>query len=331
MTVGQRIQQIRQQRVLSQEAFGEKLGVSRQTVSKWELDQTLPELSKIVLISKLFSVSTDSILVEGITSFDSPEDNYVCGIYKSAHCETVLTEQYALVYFCTPDKRMLGTKLYVGYMDTKHLRAICIRENSEKKTKYAYMTEEGEVYTNDAALARNLGEKFNERISHMLRSEKFAVNKSLQPLPKVSEVGISKALQSWRRCSKYISNADRFLFSLCTERTEYTFSIEVNNDNIYCAASNNLVVELGLYCAGQYFRIRNYKDNSEPFCSFRCDFSYMPNTTQITSASTDGENQGLIFMVKKYDDDQIVLQGCGDDEYIYRREEKRAESYIELK
>ena len=48
MTVGKRLQQIRQQFALSQEEFGEKLGVSRQTVSKWELDQTFPDLSKIL-------------------------------------------------------------------------------------------------------------------------------------------------------------------------------------------------------------------------------------------------------------------------------------------
>lgn len=60
MTMGQRIQQIRLELGLSQEEFGEKLGTTRQTVSRWELDQSYPELTKIVLISKLFSVTTDS-------------------------------------------------------------------------------------------------------------------------------------------------------------------------------------------------------------------------------------------------------------------------------
>ena len=44
MTLGNRIQEIRIQTGLSQEAFGEKIAVTRQTVSKWELDQVYPEI-----------------------------------------------------------------------------------------------------------------------------------------------------------------------------------------------------------------------------------------------------------------------------------------------
>ena len=61
MTLGNRIQEIRIQAGLSQEAFGEKIGVTRQTVSKWELDQVYPEIEKIVLISKIFKVTEGSI------------------------------------------------------------------------------------------------------------------------------------------------------------------------------------------------------------------------------------------------------------------------------
>ena len=50
MTLGQRIQQIRTQHNLSQEEFAAKLGTTRQTVSRWELDQTYPEIAKIVLL-----------------------------------------------------------------------------------------------------------------------------------------------------------------------------------------------------------------------------------------------------------------------------------------
>ena len=54
MTLGQRIQQIRIEHGLSQEEFAEKLGTTRQTISRWELDQTFPEIAKIVMISKIF-------------------------------------------------------------------------------------------------------------------------------------------------------------------------------------------------------------------------------------------------------------------------------------
>ncbi len=62
MTLGEKIYRLRTEQGLSQESFGEKLGVSRQSVSKWETDQSVPELDKIVAISDFFGVSTDQLL-----------------------------------------------------------------------------------------------------------------------------------------------------------------------------------------------------------------------------------------------------------------------------
>ncbi len=47
---------------MSQEELGEQLGVSRQSVSKWETDQAVPELDKITKIAKVFNVTTDYLL-----------------------------------------------------------------------------------------------------------------------------------------------------------------------------------------------------------------------------------------------------------------------------
>lgn len=64
MTLGEKIYKLRTGQGLSQEVFGENLGVSRQSVSKWETDQSVPELEKIVAISELFGVTTDYLLKE---------------------------------------------------------------------------------------------------------------------------------------------------------------------------------------------------------------------------------------------------------------------------
>lgn len=64
MTLGEKIYRLRTEQGLSQETFGERLGVSRQSVSKWETDQSVPELDKIVAISEFFGVSTDQLLKE---------------------------------------------------------------------------------------------------------------------------------------------------------------------------------------------------------------------------------------------------------------------------
>lgn len=333
MTVGQRIQQLRLTLALSQEEFGERLGVSRQTVSKWELDQTLPELSKIVMMAGLFSVTTDYLLVDGITSFDIENNDFNCQIMRSELTETVETEKYALVYYSNADKSVFGVRLYVGYQNKKLLRAVCERDNNENKTKYAYLTAENTLCHNDENTSKLLGAKFIHSPT-ATRRESFQINRSKGGLPKVSEVGILKALQSWRMCAKLTDTVERFSFSLCTQSTEYIFSIDQNGENIYCGASFNRVFDLGLYCAGQYFRIRHYKDNTEPFCGFGCDFSFVPRSALVPTDKCDlsacqNDKQSNIFTVKRYSDDEIVLSGCGGDEYIYRKDDKRNEIFSE--
>ena len=62
MTLGQRIQQLRKEHGMSQEALGEQLGVSRQAISKWESDNTIPEIDKLIALAKLFGVSVGILL-----------------------------------------------------------------------------------------------------------------------------------------------------------------------------------------------------------------------------------------------------------------------------
>lgn len=62
MTIGQRIAQKRKDLELSQEALGESLGVSRQSVYKWEADSALPEIDKFIAMSRLFGVTVGWLL-----------------------------------------------------------------------------------------------------------------------------------------------------------------------------------------------------------------------------------------------------------------------------
>ena len=62
MTIGQRIADKRKELGLSQEALGEQLGLSRQAVYKWEADSALPEIDKLIALSRLFGVSVGWLL-----------------------------------------------------------------------------------------------------------------------------------------------------------------------------------------------------------------------------------------------------------------------------
>lgn len=62
MTLGERIQELRKAHGLSQEGLGDLLGVSRQAISKWESDITIPEVDKLIAISKQFDISVGALL-----------------------------------------------------------------------------------------------------------------------------------------------------------------------------------------------------------------------------------------------------------------------------
>ena len=62
MTLGERIARKRKEQRLSQEALGETLGVSRQSVYKWESGSALPEIDKLIAMSRLFGVTIGWLL-----------------------------------------------------------------------------------------------------------------------------------------------------------------------------------------------------------------------------------------------------------------------------
>lgn len=72
MTLGQRIARLRTARGLSQGALAEMLEVSRQSVSKWETDASVPELDKLLRLAKLFDLSLDELVTGEIRTPPSP-------------------------------------------------------------------------------------------------------------------------------------------------------------------------------------------------------------------------------------------------------------------
>jgi len=62
MTLGEKIKKLRKQKGFSQEVLAEKVTVTRQTISKWELGQSLPDLDFIAQLSDIFNVSSDYLI-----------------------------------------------------------------------------------------------------------------------------------------------------------------------------------------------------------------------------------------------------------------------------
>lgn len=77
MSFGEKLQQLRKEKGLSQEDLAYQLNVSRQAVSKWESQNGYPEMEKMILISELFQVSLDYLLKEDYDdSFQKTDTSY---------------------------------------------------------------------------------------------------------------------------------------------------------------------------------------------------------------------------------------------------------------
>ena len=75
MTIGQKIYNLRNMNNISQEELAEKLSVSRQSVSKWEMEQVLPQIDKVLQICEIFNISTDELLRDKISITNEKEIN----------------------------------------------------------------------------------------------------------------------------------------------------------------------------------------------------------------------------------------------------------------
>lgn len=80
MNIADRIQYLRKQKGFSQEELADKVGVSRQAVSKWESEQSTPDLEKIIIMSELFEVTTDYIL-KGIEPVSTTNKKTIHSLY----------------------------------------------------------------------------------------------------------------------------------------------------------------------------------------------------------------------------------------------------------
>lgn len=114
MGIGRRIQQLRLHNGLTQEQLDEQLHVSRQSVSKWEMEQSIPEVEKIITMSEIFAVCTDDILLnEDARRKEKPQQLHFDSIYLIVKdFEKVIKNYYQdsnykfILHFWVEDLRM---------------------------------------------------------------------------------------------------------------------------------------------------------------------------------------------------------------------------------
>ena len=143
MTLGEKIQKLRKQRGLSQEALAEKVTVTRQTISKWELGQSLPDLDFIAQLSDIFSVSSDYLIKDEMTEPDELPYTIVGAAAEHGSgmtldrpalqevMEAVLAGKVDVVLISSLDRigRDWGmTKQYIALLTEHKVKLLCVRE-----------------------------------------------------------------------------------------------------------------------------------------------------------------------------------------------------------
>ena len=122
MSVGNRILQLRIDNGLTQEQLAEKLAVSRQSVSKWEMDQSLPEIDKVIQMSRLFSVGTDEILLEEVDIKKlRPQELHLGSVYLIARDFEASIAFYEKLLSMAVSTRNCGNKFAEFFFDNKCL------------------------------------------------------------------------------------------------------------------------------------------------------------------------------------------------------------------
>ena len=140
MSLGERLLDLRKKKGLSQEEIAGLLDVSRQTVSKWETDQSTPDFDKIIPICKLYEIDANELLTGEKSSVKAPSDNR-----KSAKTISLSIVLYILstvwIIFATAtlNKPILGVCIFLIIIATATglliYNAILNKKEKNKKTR----------------------------------------------------------------------------------------------------------------------------------------------------------------------------------------------------
>lgn len=106
---GERLFELRKSKNLSQEDVADKLNVTRQSVSKWETNQSMPDLDKIVPLCDLFEVSTEELLT-GNKAIENKEEKKILSKQEARRKSAEIVSSSVFIY-------IVATALFVVAID----------------------------------------------------------------------------------------------------------------------------------------------------------------------------------------------------------------------
>ncbi len=192
MILGDKIINLRKKNAWSQEELAEKLGVSRQSISKYESAQSVPDMEKILKLSKIFGVTTDYLIKDEIEDLEFSDEDFEEGKKRKLSMEmaneylnlkevsgrnialgvslcvispvslVILSQAYESNLLSVPENVVDGVSLTVLFLFVIGAVGIFVREGMKLK-KYEFIESEGidTAYGVDG-MARDRVEKFHD-------------------------------------------------------------------------------------------------------------------------------------------------------------------------
>lgn len=164
---------------LSQEAFGEKMGLSRQAVSKWEADGAVPEIDNLIAMSKLFGVTVGWLLgVEEDPAAQSPEP----GLTEE---QLRIVEQIARQY-AAPERNRRNTQGVVGALALVML-AVClvifITYHHYVNQEFGFLSTQYYILRSDYSGIKTLLDQAMDRLDELAANERLLAEYSVEVEP----------------------------------------------------------------------------------------------------------------------------------------------------
>ena len=180
MSIGKNIQTLRKQNNLAQDQLAQKCNVSRQTISRWECDEVLPDTNNLITLSKLFNKSLDEIVFDKKNETnEKPTKKFYKPLLIIVLIISLLINSITFInYLSTKKNSIYGTWTYQedGFDIT-----LIIKETEEIKPTYSVIEKHPNQYSDIKVYKYYITENANIRqeydaklIEHNLQDEKEA-------------------------------------------------------------------------------------------------------------------------------------------------------------
>ena len=140
MEIGNKILELRKKENLSQEELAEKVGVARQTISKWELGETAPDIKQAKQLANIFNVSVDE-LVDG--NNESAVMKKLSNTEKLAGIVIKMLKTFGIILTVFVVIDIIAFVIFFGFMDGKNK----LEKSDDKQSELSY------VYDNNYSLS----------------------------------------------------------------------------------------------------------------------------------------------------------------------------------